>query len=80
MDVRARLAGALRDAGERDHAIAEYEEIVRQSPAYVPARLNLGLSLFAAGRRDEAMRHWEEVLRLSPGNRNAEMYLKLAAG
>ena len=78
VDVRSRLAGALRDSGEREQAIKEYEEVVRQSPSYVPARLNLGLSLFAAGRRDEAVKHWRAVLEISPGNRNAELYLQLA--
>jgi tetratricopeptide (TPR) repeat protein len=77
-DVRSRLAGALRDSGEREQAIKEYEEVVRHSPSYVPARLNLGLSLFAAGRREEAVKHWRAVLEISPGNRNAEMYLQLA--
>ncbi len=77
-DIRARLAGALRDSGERDRAISEYEEIVRQNPNFVPARLNLGLSLYAAGRKDEAVGHWRAVLEISPGNRNAEMYLKIA--
>jgi tetratricopeptide (TPR) repeat protein len=78
IDVRSKLAGALRDAGERDEAIREYEEIVRQSPNYVPARLNLGLSLYAAGRKEDAARHWRAVLEISPGNRNAEAYLQLA--
>jgi tetratricopeptide (TPR) repeat protein len=78
VDIRGKLAGALRDAGERDAAMAEYEEAVRQHPTYVPAHLNLGLSLLAAGRKDEAVRHWKRVLEISPGNRNAEMYLELA--
>ncbi|ABC83131.1 tetratricopeptide repeat protein [Anaeromyxobacter dehalogenans] len=80
VDIRAKLAGALRDAGEREAAIAEYEEAVRQAPSYVLARLNLGLSLFTVGRKDEAVGHWQRVLEISPGNRNAEMYLQLAAG
>src|SRR5574340_706908 len=49
VDIRARLAGAHRDQGERERAIAEYEEIVRQNPSYLPARLNLGLCLYAGG-------------------------------
>ena len=77
VDIRAKLAGALRDQGDREAAIAEYEEVVRQSPAYVPARLNLGLSLLAAGRKDEAVMQWKTVLEISPGNRNAELYLQL---
>ena len=78
VDLRAKLAGALRDSGERDAAIAEYEEVVRQAPSFVPARLNLGLSLYAAGRKEDATAHWRKVLEISPGNRNAEMYLKIA--
>jgi tetratricopeptide (TPR) repeat protein len=79
-DVRCRLAGALRDAGEREAAIAEYEEVIRQHPHYVPARLNLGLSLLATGRKDEALVHWRKVLEISPGNRSAELYLQSAGG
>jgi tetratricopeptide (TPR) repeat protein len=79
VDIRAKLAGALRDQGEREQAIEEYEEAVRQSPSYVPARLNLGLALYGAGRKDEAVKQWRAVLEISPGNRNAEMYLGIAA-
>ncbi len=79
VDLRTKLAGALRDSGDREGAIREYETVVREAPSYVPARLNLGLSLLAAGRRDEAAKHWRAVLEISPGNRNAEMYLKLGS-
>jgi tetratricopeptide (TPR) repeat protein len=78
VDIRARLAAALRDSGRRDEAIAEYEEAVRQSPTFVPGRLNLGLCLLAAGRKDGAAQQWNEVLRISPGNHSAELYLKFA--
>jgi tetratricopeptide (TPR) repeat protein len=78
VDIRARLAGALRDSGRRAEAIVEYEEAIRQNPAFVPGRLNLGLCLFAAGRLPEAADQWNEVLRVSPGNHSAELYLKFA--
>lgn len=78
VDIRAKLAAALRDAGEREQALAEYEEIVRQAPGYVPAILALGVTLHALGRTAEAIRAWEKVLELSPGNASAETYLKLA--
>jgi tetratricopeptide (TPR) repeat protein len=80
VDVRLKLAGALRDAGERTQAIAEYEEIIRRSPSFLPARVALGVVLHAAGRQDEAVGQWEAVLQLSPGHRSAEMYLKMARG
>lgn len=78
VDIRARLAAALRDSGRRDEAIVEYEEVVRQNPSFLPGRLNLGLSLYAAGRKSEAADQWNEVLRVSPGNHSAELYLKFA--
>ncbi len=78
VDIRARLAGALRDSGRRDEAIVEYEEVVRQNPSFVPGRLNLGLCLYAAGRPSDAADQWNEVLRISPGNHSAELYLKFA--
>ncbi len=78
VDIRARLAAALRDAGDREEALREYEEIVRQVPGYVPGRLALGVTLHALGRRDEAIRQWEAALELSPGNASAQTYLKLA--
>ncbi len=78
VDIRGKLAAALRDAGDREQALREYEEIVRQAPSYLPARLALGVTLHALGRRDEAVRVWEAVLALSPGNATAETYLRLA--
>jgi cytochrome c-type biogenesis protein CcmH/NrfG len=60
--------------------MTEYEQVIKQSPTYVPARLNLGLSLLAAGRKEEAVEQWTAVLAISPGNRNASLYLDLAEG
>jgi cytochrome c-type biogenesis protein CcmH/NrfG len=60
--------------------MTEYEQVIQQSPTYVPARLNLGLSLLAAGRKAEATEQWQAVLAISPGNRNAALYLELAEG
>jgi tetratricopeptide (TPR) repeat protein len=78
VDIRGKLAAALRDSGKRQEALAEYEEIVRQAPGFVPGRLAYGVTLHALGRTDEAVREWKKVLELSPGNASAETYLKLA--
>lgn len=78
VDIRGKLATALREAGRLDAAVEQYEEILGRNAAYLPARLDLGLCLLAAGRRDEAVHHWQKVLRLQPGHPTAEAYLKLA--
>ena len=77
VDLRLKLAGALREAGEGEAALIELRAAVEHAPAYVPARLALGTGLYASGKLDEAVRQWEEVVRMDPAHRTAGMYLKL---
>lgn len=77
VDIRMKLAGALRDGGHKEEAIAELNRVVEERPAWLPARVALGVALYAAGRADEAVATWEEVLNRSPGNKTADMYLTL---
>ena len=53
-------------------------QAVQDAPAYVPARVALGLVCSAGGKLDEAIQQWEEVLRMDPRHRTAQLYLKLA--
>lgn len=80
VDLRVKLASALRDEGRLDAALAEYAEAVRGAPAYLPARVALGTALYAAGKTAEAVAQWEEVVKVDPQHRTASMYLKLARG
>ena len=80
VDLRLKLAHALRDAGQPDAAMAEYRLAVHNAPAYLPARMALGAALHAGGKLDEALSQWEEVLKQDPAHRTAGMYLKLARG
>jgi tetratricopeptide (TPR) repeat protein len=77
VDIRLKLAGALRDKGDRQAALEQLEGCVRDHPSFVPARIALGVCLYGAGRVAEAEKTWREVLTLSPGHRGAEMYLSL---
>jgi Flp pilus assembly protein TadD len=77
VDIRLKLALALRDAGSPEETLAELERILQDRPAYVQARVYLGVTLHALGRTAEAVAQWREVLRLEPGNRSCQMYLKL---
>src|SRR5467141_2438150 len=78
VDLRLRLANALREANDIEGAVAEFRIAVQHAPAYVPARLALGTALYAGGKLEEAVGQWEEVLRMDPQHRIASMYLKLA--
>lgn len=77
VDIRLKMAQALRDRGDHAEALSEFEEILRINPHYLPGRVHYGVTLYSAGRRAEAIKVWEEVLTMNPGNKSAEMYLNL---
>src|SRR3989454_1534461 len=78
VDLRLKLAAALRESGDRDGSLAEFRMAVQHAPAYVPARVALGTALYAGGKLDEAVAQWEEVLRMDPKHRTPGMYPKMA--
>ena len=79
-DIRAKLAGSLRDAGRLDEALENYEKAVADRGDFLPARIQLGFCLFKMGRVDDAVAQWNEVLKRQPDNHMAAMYLKMAQG
>ena len=80
VDLRLKLANALREAGQPEAALGEYRLAVHNAPAYLPARVALGAALHTVGKVDEAVSQWEEVLKQDPAHRTAGLYLKLAKG
>jgi tetratricopeptide (TPR) repeat protein len=58
-------------------AIAEFEHAKRLRPEYLPARINLGVTMFSLGRREEAILEWQEVIERDPENKSARLYLKM---
>jgi tetratricopeptide (TPR) repeat protein len=78
VDLRLKLASALRESGELEAATTELRRAVSDAPAYIPARVALGLACSANGNVQDAIEQWEEVLRMDPAHRTAQLYLKLA--
>ena len=58
--ARYSLAMALRSSGRGAEAAAEFEELRRRKPDYVPAYLMLGQTLEALGREPEAAGAYED--------------------
>ena len=77
VDLRTRLAGVLRDAGDLPGALRELDIVKTTHPNFVPARLARGTLLLALGRRDDAIREWEGVLELAPEDKAAHLYLRM---
>lgn len=53
---RYSLAMALRSAGRHEEALAEFAELARRQPGYVPTYLMWGQVLQALGRAEQALR------------------------
>jgi tetratricopeptide (TPR) repeat protein len=77
VDVRLKLGNTLRDMGDLDGAIAQFEEMSRINPNFLPGQVAYGIALLASGKRQEAIGVWEAVLAKDPQNRSAAMYLNL---
>jgi Flp pilus assembly protein TadD len=80
VDIRTRLATALRDLGRIPEALDELTAIRDSAPDYLPGRTHLGLTLWRAGRFEEARAQWEFVLTRDPDNRSCRVYLSMTDG
>src|SRR5262245_8476716 len=77
VDIRTRLALALRDSGRGEDALRELRAVKEMNPSFLPARIHLGVTLYSLGRVDEAVVEWDDVLAADPANRSAKMYLSM---
>ncbi|MBM4283502.1 MAG: tetratricopeptide repeat protein, partial [Deltaproteobacteria bacterium] len=74
VDLRVRLAQALRDAQRLDEALRELRAVLAQSPDYLPARLSLGLTLFSKGDHAASLHVFEAVLQKEPEHHRARVF------
>jgi tetratricopeptide (TPR) repeat protein len=76
-DLRTRLGTLLRETNDLPGARAQYEAAVAARPNYVPAHIQLGVTLFALGELDRAEAAWKRALELERDNPHAKMYLRM---
>lgn len=79
--ARYSLAMALRSAGDRPGAVAEFQELRRRAPDYVPTYLMLGQVLVELGQDREALEAFEQGTAAARrrGDGHAERELTMAA-
>jgi tetratricopeptide (TPR) repeat protein len=65
-------------AGNLDAAATEFAAVVRQTPAFAEAHLNLGLAREEQGNYDEAIASFRKALVLKPRLRGANLFLGIA--
>ncbi len=78
-DLQTKLGGLLREIGNLARARDHYGQALASRPNYVPARVQLGVTLLAMGQPDAAEEQWKYVIDLEPDNSRARMYLRMLA-
>ena len=68
------------DAGDWEHAIAEFREAVRVSPGFVGAYSNMAVAESRRGRAEESVQIWKHVLKLQPANAKARQEVVRLSG
>ncbi|HWR98395.1 MAG TPA: tetratricopeptide repeat protein [Candidatus Methanoperedens sp.] len=75
-DLRTKLAVALRERGDFESALQEFQEALKVNAKYVPAYLHLGMTYYMRGLVDRAERVWKTALKASPGDKSVQVYLE----
>lgn len=78
LDIRIRRAKAYAKKGFLTRSIQELQQIKREHPQYIPARIQLGLLHYSQGNILDAELEWENVKVIDPNNREAQAYLTMA--
>jgi tetratricopeptide (TPR) repeat protein len=76
-DLQTKLGTLLREVNDLAGARLRYEAALQAKPGYVPARLQLGVTLLALGESTAAEDNWKQVIALEPENSQAKMYLRM---
>lgn len=77
-DIRTKLGQALRENGALPDSVKELKTVLRESPVYCPALIQMGITYYAMGKMPEAKKYWKAVLDKEPDNEYAKMYLRLS--
>jgi tetratricopeptide (TPR) repeat protein len=56
----------MRQEGQLDEAIAQYQKAIEINPKFAQAHGNLGLAFFQKGQLEDAITECQEALRLNP--------------
>lgn len=76
-DLQTKLGTLLRETNDLTGARRRYEAALQAKSSYVPARLQLGVTLLALGEAIAAEEQWKQVIEVEPDNSQAKMYLRM---
>ena len=77
VDLRVKMAQALRDAQQHEQALRELKTALAQDPSYIPGRIHYGITQFTNGDGKGALVTLKSVLEDEPDNKRAKMYISM---
>ena len=77
-EVQMKIVEVYLRKNQGGKAVKELRRIIESYPAYVPAKLKLGVVFYNSNRVVEAIQEWEGVLMRDPRHHEALNYIKLA--
>ncbi len=80
LEIRIKLAKVYSKKGYLSKAFEELRRLKSESPAYIPARVALGLLHYGKGNTIEAQTEWQSALHKDPTNQELQMYINLSHG
>lgn len=80
LDIRIRRAKAFAKKGFLSRAIQEIQQLKKEHPSFLPARIQLGLLYYSQGDILNAELEWEAILDFDPQNKESLAYLEMAKG
>jgi tetratricopeptide (TPR) repeat protein len=78
LEIRIKVAKTYAKKGFTSKAFEELKRLKNEHPAYMPARIALGLLYYGNGNIIEAQAEWQNVLSRDPHHPDALMYLQLS--
>jgi len=75
VDLRVKLAVALRETGRIAEGLGEVERALADHPGLVAGLAQQGILLYLLGKKADARRAWEEALSRDPLNKLVQLYL-----
>lgn len=78
LEIRIKIAKTYAKKGFTSKSFEELKRLKNEYPAYMPARIALGLLYYGNGNIIEAQAEWQNVLSREANHSEAMMYLKLS--
>jgi tetratricopeptide (TPR) repeat protein len=78
LEIRIKIAKTYTKKGFISKAFEELKRLKNEYPAYMPARIAMGLLYYGNGNTIEAQAEWQNVLSREPQHAEAAMYLQLS--